>query len=201
MGSKPVPLEEEIIMALRRISAIDNKKSHKCLHCGAYLGDELEDNTIVTCDKCGQKHFVDLREETISLTVFEMPDLRKRRKKSLAEEQKLLIDKQKKVIREQQDIIDKQKNGIRVREDLIKAKEAAVLDKEKRERIQKNPREITFRTDTWEKQHKEWMEQIQELPLRERKREYSMMDSELLMRVLIYTGKKVEALIKEREEL
>ena len=65
-------------MAIKRIIGRWQKKHRKCLCCGTEIDKELQDNVVYICGYCGQRHFVDVYEKTIVLTVIERPDVRYR---------------------------------------------------------------------------------------------------------------------------
>ena len=66
-------------MAVKRSFSIHNPRFCCCLLCGAQIiPDNLKDNTIYTCGKCGQKMTVDRYENRATLTVIERQDIRRR---------------------------------------------------------------------------------------------------------------------------
>ena len=66
-------------MAVKRSFSLKNKSHCVCLKCGAQiLPDDLKDNTVYKCVRCGQKMTVDRYESHIVLTVIERQDLRRR---------------------------------------------------------------------------------------------------------------------------
>ena len=68
-------------MAVKRMIAKrkdTNNKYKSCLNCASTIKQELKDNTVYTCEKCGQKHYVDVYEKYIHITVMERPELRHR---------------------------------------------------------------------------------------------------------------------------
>lgn len=66
-------------MAVKRSFSVKNKSQCVCLKCGAQiLPDDLKDNTVYKCTKCGQEMTVDRYESRAVLTVIEKPDLRRR---------------------------------------------------------------------------------------------------------------------------
>lgn len=74
-------------MAIKVIIGKVNKKNRKCLRCNKQIERVLRDNTVYTCEHCGQQHLVDVYANCIALTVAERPDVRKRRKGHLTPEQ------------------------------------------------------------------------------------------------------------------
>ncbi|RKM61011.1 hypothetical protein D6855_03695 [Butyrivibrio sp. CB08] len=65
-------------MALKRVSSLHAKGGHNCLKCGSELTDWQHDNEVIECKYCGQQHFVDIAGKSLSLTVVERPELRRR---------------------------------------------------------------------------------------------------------------------------
>lgn len=66
-------------MAIKRSYNIENKKGSRCLKCGEQLLPyAMRDNTVCTCNKCGQKMTVDRYGQTVILTVAERPEIRHR---------------------------------------------------------------------------------------------------------------------------
>ncbi len=66
-------------MAVKRSFSLKNKCHCACLKCGAQiLPDDLKDNTVYKCVRCGQKMTVDRYDSRAVLTVIEKPDLRRR---------------------------------------------------------------------------------------------------------------------------
>lgn len=66
-------------MAVKRSFSVKNKSQCICLKCGAQiLPDDLKDNTVYKCARCGQEMTVDRYESRAVLTVIEKPDLRRR---------------------------------------------------------------------------------------------------------------------------
>ena len=66
-------------MAVKRSFSVKNKSQCVCLKCGAQiLPDDLKDNTVYKCVRCGQEMTVDRYESRAVLTVIEKPDLRRR---------------------------------------------------------------------------------------------------------------------------
>lgn len=66
-------------MAVKRSFSTTNPKHCICLKCGErILPENLHDNSVYTCDKCGQKMTVDRYESRAVLTVIERQDLRRR---------------------------------------------------------------------------------------------------------------------------
>ena len=66
-------------MAVKRSCSLKNKSHCVCLKCGAQiLPDDLKDNTVYKCVRCGQEMTVDRYDSRAVLTVIEKPDLRRR---------------------------------------------------------------------------------------------------------------------------
>lgn len=65
-------------MAIKRIIGKQNNKYKSCLRCGQATEQKLWDDTVYTCQRCGQRHFVDVYRDRIVLTVVEYPDIRRR---------------------------------------------------------------------------------------------------------------------------
>ena len=66
-------------MAVKRSFSLNNKSHCVCLKCGAQiLPDDLKDNTVYKCVRCGQEMTVDRYDSRAVLTVIEKPDLRRR---------------------------------------------------------------------------------------------------------------------------
>lgn len=66
-------------MAVKRSFSVKNKSQCVCLKCRAQiLPDDLKDNTVYKCVRCGQEMTVDRYESRAVLTVTEKPDLRRR---------------------------------------------------------------------------------------------------------------------------
>lgn len=66
-------------MALKKSFSVKNKSHCACLKCGAQiLPDDLKDNTVYKCVRCGQEMTVDRYDRHIVLTVIEKSDLRRR---------------------------------------------------------------------------------------------------------------------------
>lgn len=66
-------------MAVKRSFSLKNKSHCVCLKCGAQiLPDDLKDNTVYKCVRCGQKMTVDRYDSRAVLTVIEKLDLRRR---------------------------------------------------------------------------------------------------------------------------
>lgn len=63
--------------SIKRTGDFNQKSARKCLKCGAELKD-LYDNTVNTCACCGQQHYVDIWSNTLTLTVVEKPQYRRR---------------------------------------------------------------------------------------------------------------------------
>ena len=84
-------------MAIKRIIGRYNKKYKSCLRCGQAIEQKLYDDSVYTCDRCGQQHFVDVYPEKIVLTAMEYPDIRRRPANKITKEQerarKLLNEK------------------------------------------------------------------------------------------------------------
>lgn len=74
-------------MAIKRIMGKGYRKYRKCLRCNAPIEAALWDDTVYTCPKCGQQHYVDVYKKSIVLTVAERPDVRKRHKGAITPEQ------------------------------------------------------------------------------------------------------------------
>lgn len=67
-------------MAIKRLFNICKKSGRRCLRCDEEIPqDKLENDVIYKCKNCGQKHFVDIYEESCVLTVFEEKRLRPKR--------------------------------------------------------------------------------------------------------------------------
>ena len=65
-------------MAVKRSFSLKNKSHCVCLKCGAQiLPDDLKDNTVYKCVRCGQEMTVDRYDSRAVLTVIEKPDLRR----------------------------------------------------------------------------------------------------------------------------
>ena len=61
-------------MAVKRSFSLNNKSHCVCLKCGAQiLPDDLKDNTVYKCVRCGQKITVDRYDSRAVLTVIEKP--------------------------------------------------------------------------------------------------------------------------------
>ena len=66
-------------MAVKRSFSLNNKSHCVCLKCGAQIfPDDLKDNTVYKCVRCGQRMTVDKYENCTVLTVIERQDLRRR---------------------------------------------------------------------------------------------------------------------------
>ena len=66
-------------MAVKRSCSLKNKSHCVCLKCGAQiLPDDLKDNTVYKCVRCGQEMTVDRYDSRAVLTVIEKPDWRRR---------------------------------------------------------------------------------------------------------------------------
>lgn len=66
-------------MAIKRCFGVKNAKDRICLSCGAPLPLEaMKDDTICTCEKCGQQMTVDRYGASVTLTVLERADIRRR---------------------------------------------------------------------------------------------------------------------------
>lgn len=65
-------------MAIKRMFSPSERKHKACLKCGQQIEQRLKDNTVYTCPRCGQAHFVDVYEKNVALTVAERPDIRRR---------------------------------------------------------------------------------------------------------------------------
>lgn len=65
------------MIALKRVSPMYREKARTCLRCGRQIEQHLFDNVEYTC-KCGQRHFVDIKNNTLILTAAEHPEMRKR---------------------------------------------------------------------------------------------------------------------------
>ena len=66
-------------MAVKRSFSLNNKSYCVCLKCGAQIvPDDLKDNTVYKCVRCGQEMTVDRYDSRAVLTVIEKPDLRRR---------------------------------------------------------------------------------------------------------------------------
>lgn len=66
-------------MAVKRSFSVKNKSQCVCLKCGAQiLPDNLKDNMVYKCVRCGQEMTVDRYESCTVLTVIERQDLRRR---------------------------------------------------------------------------------------------------------------------------
>ena len=66
-------------MAVKRSCSLKNKSHCVCLKCGAQiLPDDLKDNTVYKCVRCGQEMTVDRYDSRAVLTVIEKQDLRRR---------------------------------------------------------------------------------------------------------------------------
>lgn len=83
---------------IKRLMFKNDRKALHCLKCNAEITALLIDNMIFTCDKCGQTHYIDMYEKSISLTVTERPDIRRRHKENniteaQLEKRRLLIKK------------------------------------------------------------------------------------------------------------
>lgn len=136
-------------MALKRIIGRHNKKYRTCLNCGKSIYKVLKDNEPYTCDRCGQKHLIDVYPDNITMTVAERPDLRYR-------------PETEKMSKEQ-----------RARKALIAKVDSRRMEEE-----------------TWEDKYRDWLEELAEMPERERKVELDLMGEELLSRVKRYLDKR-----------
>ena len=66
-------------MAVKRSFSLNNKSHCICLKCGAQiLPDDLKDDTVYKCVRCGQEMTVDRYDSRAVLTVIEKPELRRR---------------------------------------------------------------------------------------------------------------------------
>lgn len=66
-------------MAIKRSFDVKNEKQRICLKCKAMLPQEdMQDDTICICGKCGQQMTVDRYGQRVTLTVVERLDLRRR---------------------------------------------------------------------------------------------------------------------------
>ena len=83
--------------AIKVIIGKANKKYRRCLRCNQQIEAPLRDNSIYTCERCGQQHLVDVYRHCIHLTVAERPEVRRRPAGKLTPEQlrarQRLIDK------------------------------------------------------------------------------------------------------------
>lgn len=82
-------------MAVKKTFSKNDIKAKTCLSCGRSIDEHLRDDTIYTCEYCGQGHFVDITKDRITLTVTERPEHRHRiaqipDTKELAEENRRL---------------------------------------------------------------------------------------------------------------
>lgn len=75
-------------MGIKIFIARFNKKRRKCLRCKRQIETPLKDDTVYTCEGCGQQHFVDILPDYIALTVVERPDVRRRPLGRLTPEQR-----------------------------------------------------------------------------------------------------------------
>lgn len=66
-------------MAIKRIIGKINEKYKSCLRCGQHIEKTLEDDEVYTCERCGQRHFIDVYEKNIAITVAERPEVRHRK--------------------------------------------------------------------------------------------------------------------------
>ena len=84
-------------MAIKRVIGAKNTKYKTCLRCNKKISKRLRDDTIYTCESCGQQHFVDVYPDKIALTVTEWPEIRRRSPYLITTEQEkarqALIDK------------------------------------------------------------------------------------------------------------
>jgi ribosomal protein L37AE/L43A len=78
----------ETKMAVKRVFGRTAKKQRKCLTCETAIEKRLRDDTVYICEHCGQRHFVDVYKDSIHLTVFEKPELRRRPEGRLTKEQR-----------------------------------------------------------------------------------------------------------------
>ena len=66
-------------MAIKRTGTLRDPKATKCLKCGMKAEKfHWKDDTIHECTYCGQKHFVDIYGNKITMTIVERPELRRR---------------------------------------------------------------------------------------------------------------------------
>lgn len=65
-------------MAVKKTFSKNDTKAKVCLSCGRAISEQLKDDTIYTCEYCGQGHFVDFAKDRITLTVTERPEHRHR---------------------------------------------------------------------------------------------------------------------------
>lgn len=64
-------------MSIKSKGDFNQIDARSCLKCGRELKD-LYDNTVNTCAYCGQRHFVDIWDNSLTLTVAEKPQYRHR---------------------------------------------------------------------------------------------------------------------------
>lgn len=65
-------------MAIKRSIGKGNRKYKKCLRCDQPITAVLQDDKIYTCPQCGQQHLIDVYPQSITMTVAERPDIRRR---------------------------------------------------------------------------------------------------------------------------
>ena len=66
-------------MAIKRSFDVKNEKQRICLKCEAMIPlEDMQDDTICICGKCGQQMTVDRYGQRVVLTVVERLDLRRR---------------------------------------------------------------------------------------------------------------------------
>ena len=75
-------------MAIKIIIGRGDKKSRKCLFCGSKIEKALKDDEVYTCERCGQRHLVDIYPDCIHITVAERPEIRHRNVDTTTEEQR-----------------------------------------------------------------------------------------------------------------
>lgn len=96
-------------MAVKRISARDDKHANKCLACGSVLSEKIKDGTLYTCSRCGKEQIADVYPDRIVMTAAEHMELRKPVKKTWEEQRIEELEKQMQETLEQ--LADAQKDA------------------------------------------------------------------------------------------
>lgn len=65
-------------MAVKKTFSKNDTKAKTCLSCRRAISERLRDDTIYTCEYCGQSHFVDIVKDRITLTDIGRPEHRHR---------------------------------------------------------------------------------------------------------------------------
>ena len=103
-------------MVIKRIIGQRTKKYRSCLRCGQPIEKVLQDDTVHTCEHCGQQHFVDVYVDRTILTVVERPEVRRRPATQITPDQrkarKELIERAEKRRQEDEAWIEKYKDWL-----------------------------------------------------------------------------------------